>query len=303
MQKCLQPLKAVITDKRGFTLVELLLVVALVGIVLAIPIQALFLTNRDWQYNQAMSPALMDGNLLFARLGNEIRAADKPEGGTRAVEIEDEQLIIYRPNSEAWERIEYRFLEDSHELQRGAFSGSEAQVLNRTGNPVSWETVASSVTALNFSDNNPGSTADRRLIRVAMQISDTTHSQPSFQPFLVESTFLSRSQQSGTGSSGSESGGEGSTDVAVRRISLTPTSVSMREGEETTLTATIAPANATNKNVTWSSSNSGRVTVTGNGLTATIRAVNQGGATISVTTANGGYTAQCIVEVRSSGGC
>lgn len=292
------PIKALLRGQHGFTLVELLLVVALLGVVMAIPIQALFLTNRDWQYNQAMSPALMDGNLLFARLGSEIRAADKPAGGTRSVLIEDEQLIIFRPSDSNWERIEYRLLADSHEVQRGVFTGTEAQVLNREGNPVSWETVATSVSALEFSDNNPSSTADRRLIRVGMQISDTAHGPANFQPFLVESTFLSRSQQSSSGGGG---GGGGSSTVAVRSISVAPTNMVLEEGDSATLEATIIPANSTNRTVTWSSSNNSLVTVSGNGPTATIQAVREGNATITVTAQDGGFTARCRVEVTSEG--
>ncbi len=304
MHRCLQHLRAFLIDKRGFTLVELLLVVALVGIVLAIPIQALFLTNRDWQYNQAMSPALMDGNLIFARLGNEIRAADKPSGGARAVEIDEGKLIIYRPNGNTWERIEYRLNDDSNQLQRGTFSGSEAEVLNREGNTVSWETIASSVTRFIVSEDNPESSADRRLIRVAMQISDTVHEPPSFQPFVLESSFLSRTQQPSSGSGNVVViGPDGETIIPVNDVVLSQTHLVMRDSPTAELTAYVFPHNATNKAVTWSTSDSSVVTVDGDGLTVTITAHDYGEATITVTTVDGGFTADCKVKAEPKTGC
>ena len=61
-----------------------------------------------------------------------------------------------------------------------------------------------------------------------------------------------------------------------------------------TLAATVAPGNATNKAVTWTSSNSAVATVDGNG---TVTAVAPGTATITVTTADGSKTATCLVIV------
>jgi|GEM_PF-2410046 len=61
------------------------------------------------------------------------------------------------------------------------------------------------------------------------------------------------------------------------------------------LEATVEPANATNQNVTWSSSDSSVATVSSTGL---VTGVSEGIATISVTTEDGGYTASCEMMVR-----
>jgi uncharacterized repeat protein (TIGR02543 family) len=81
--------------------------------------------------------------------------------------------------------------------------------------------------------------------------------------------------------------------VAVTGVSLSPTSAVLIAGQTTTLTATVAPASATNKNVTWSTSNSSVATVS-NGV---VTAKGMGTATITATTENGGYTATCAVTV------
>jgi formylglycine-generating enzyme required for sulfatase activity len=63
-------------------------------------------------------------------------------------------------------------------------------------------------------------------------------------------------------------------------------------GGTETLTATVA--NTDNKTVTWSSSNTAVVTVNSSGLVTSLKS---GKAMITVTTADGGFTAQCSVFV------
>ena len=73
------------------------------------------------------------------------------------------------------------------------------------------------------------------------------------------------------------------------------TSATLTEGDELTLTATVNPDNATNKNVTWSSSN-GTVASVSNGKVIALKA---GKATITVKTEDGGKTATCEVTVNA----
>ena len=75
----------------------------------------------------------------------------------------------------------------------------------------------------------------------------------------------------------------------------------MQKGTTQTITATIKPTNATNKNVSWTSGNTSIATVTGSGLTATITAVAAGSTNITVTTQDGGKTATCNVTVLETG--
>jgi len=69
--------------------------------------------------------------------------------------------------------------------------------------------------------------------------------------------------------------------------------ITLRVGNQGILIATVEPDNATNKEVTWNSSNTTVATVS-NG---TVTAVSVGTATITVTTRDGGKTASCPVEV------
>lgn len=81
--------------------------------------------------------------------------------------------------------------------------------------------------------------------------------------------------------------------VYVTGVSLNENSISLEEGQTEQLTATVAPSNATDKSVSWSSSNTSVATVS-NGL---VTAVSAGSANITVTTTDGGYTATCAVTV------
>jgi len=83
--------------------------------------------------------------------------------------------------------------------------------------------------------------------------------------------------------------------ILVNGVSLNNTTLNLIEGNQSTLTASVTPANATNTNVTWSSSNSNIATVN-NGV---VSAIAPGNAIISVTTVDGGFTATCSVTVTA----
>jgi hypothetical protein len=87
--------------------------------------------------------------------------------------------------------------------------------------------------------------------------------------------------------------------IPVSGITLDKTLLTMKEGEVQTLSASIAPSNATDKSVTWSSSNTSVATVSSSGV---VTAKSAGTATITVTTTDGGKKATCSVTVLSSSG-
>ena len=85
--------------------------------------------------------------------------------------------------------------------------------------------------------------------------------------------------------------------IVVTSVSLSPTTVSLTAGSTTTLAATVSPSNATNKMVSWSSSNPAAATVNSAGL---VTGVAVGTATITVTTVDGNKTATCSVNVTAA---
>ena len=85
--------------------------------------------------------------------------------------------------------------------------------------------------------------------------------------------------------------------VPVSSVTLDKSSVKMTTGGTATLTATVLPANATDKSVTWTSSDANTVTVSNGALTAR----KAGTATITVTSAaDPTKKAQCTVTVTDA---
>jgi len=87
---------------------------------------------------------------------------------------------------------------------------------------------------------------------------------------------------------------KGSNDVIpVTGVTLDPETLTLSVDGTATLTATVLPANATNKAVTWASDNPNIATVD-NG---TVTAKAEGTATITVTTVDGNKSATCTLTV------
>ena len=85
--------------------------------------------------------------------------------------------------------------------------------------------------------------------------------------------------------------------VPVTSITLNKSSLSLQAGQSETLTATVLPSNATNKTVTWTSSNTSIATVDANGK---VTAVAAGSATITCKANDGsGKQATCAVTVSA----
>ena len=87
---------------------------------------------------------------------------------------------------------------------------------------------------------------------------------------------------------------KGSSNVSVTGIGLSRASATLTAGSKLSLTATVSPSNATNKGVSWSSSNASVATVDSQG---NVTAVKTGTATITARTNDGGKTASCTITV------
>ncbi len=85
-----------------------------------------------------------------------------------------------------------------------------------------------------------------------------------------------------------------SSTVKVSSVSLSTTAVTLSTGKTTTITATVNPSNATDKTVTWKSSDTNVATVSNGKITAK----SEGTATITATA--GGVSATCKVTVKTS---
>ena len=87
--------------------------------------------------------------------------------------------------------------------------------------------------------------------------------------------------------------------ISVTGIALNKTSLSLSEGEEFTLEATVTPDNAANKEISWTSDNEAVATVSAEGV---VKALRAGTASITVTTVDQGKTASCAITVAEKMG-
>ena len=86
-------------------------------------------------------------------------------------------------------------------------------------------------------------------------------------------------------------------EIPVERITLSSTTLSLKEGDSHILTATVTPSDATDSQVTWSSSDPSVATVSDQGEVTAVRAGN-----CTITATAGGKSATCTVRVQGAGG-
>ncbi len=84
--------------------------------------------------------------------------------------------------------------------------------------------------------------------------------------------------------------------VAVTGVKLNKTATVMSLNKTLTLKATVSPSNASNKAVTWKSSDTSVVKVNSSGK---VTAVGTGTAIVTCLTKDGGYVAVCVIEVKT----
>ncbi|NLW79178.1 MAG: Ig domain-containing protein [Ruminococcaceae bacterium] len=83
--------------------------------------------------------------------------------------------------------------------------------------------------------------------------------------------------------------------VAVKSVEMPMGAKMLEKGRKVTLKATVSPANAANKKITWRSSDKKVATVSSKGV---VKALKNGKATITATA--GGKTAKCTITVSAN---
>ncbi|MBU5250502.1 phage major tail protein, TP901-1 family [Lysinibacillus capsici] len=95
---------------------------------------------------------------------------------------------------------------------------------------------------------------------------------------------------------GEFNGEETTTPVAVTGLSVSPTTLTVGVGDTDSIVANVVPVNATNKSVTFTSSDEAIATINAQGV---VTGVADGSATITATTVDGGFTATTAVTVTA----
>lgn len=161
-------------------------------------------------------------------------------------------------------------------LAEGAEDTAYTATLEAGGNPTSWKITDGSLPAGLTLDKNTG-------------VISGTPTAKGTSNFTVTAT-----NSGGSNSKQLNITINPAANVPVESVSLSQTELRLIEGDTETLTATVEPNNATNKDVTWETSAPNVATVDSSGK---VTAVAPGTATITVTTKDGNKTAICVVTV------
>lgn len=91
-----------------------------------------------------------------------------------------------------------------------------------------------------------------------------------------------------------QGGGQNPGNVSVTGVTVNPTTAQVEVGQSVQLNASVAPSNATNKQVTWSVASSGIASVSASGL---VTGLAPGTTTVTAATADGNKTASATITV------
>lgn len=269
----------IIFNNKGITLVELLIVLVLLAVVMVPAYNAIGVTNRIWSHNEAINPGITQANVAMTYISREIRESAQPSKTVDSVIVEDsgQSLVIYRYNEKnaEWEKIIYKTV--NNKLNRIILSKDDPADIISAAIPGStdagWNTLVEGVSS------NPVFTrpAKSRAVEVHLQVSDNANNNPRFSPYTVASTYMVRSRAVGAITGEPVADETGTTIVPVNKVVLDSNAVTLRilGVNQRTLTATIWPANATDKSITWTTSHPDWVTVDpiNNGKQAIIKVI------------------------------
>lgn len=299
-------------NHRGMTVIEVLIVIVLMAVVLAPAVNALSATTKIWSHNSAINPCIAQANASMSWIGREIRSAAQPSSTVDSVLVEDggQRIIIYRYNETdaEWEKIVYQINADS-QLRKIILSDSDPADAISAAIPgdsdSGWTTLLEGVTS-KPAFNRP---ANSRAVEVNLQVSDSGQTNPRFTPFSTASTYMIRSREVGAITGAPVPDETEPPVVAPHKVVVDLDSITLKilspwKKHEQEVSATIWPANATDKSVTWTSSNEEWVRVDydpANSLTAKI-VVNRTKAgvfpfpiTVTAKPNGGGDSAECDV--------
>lgn len=130
--------------ENGLTLVELLLVLALLGVVLAGIFQYWQYGNASWERTAAEGRATQEARLALMRMEREVRQAQKATETKESIHlVSSTEVEIYTDvtGDGKPEMVVYRLQGDA--LQRGVAAPSGSSFPYTYGAPVNWDTVVS----------------------------------------------------------------------------------------------------------------------------------------------------------------
>ncbi|MGL1885147.1 MAG: Ig-like domain-containing protein [Reichenbachiella sp.] len=213
-----------------------------------------------WSSNSANASVDANGNVTANSAGPAEITVTTVEGGFTATSVITINSIVFDVESVSLDQ-------SSATLETGGSVQLSATVLpaNATNKSVNW------------SSNNANASVDANGLVTANSVGSATITVTTVDGSFTDTSVITIN----------------SIVYDVESVSVDQTSLSLEINDIVQLNETVLPANATDKSVTWSSTDATVATVS-NGV---VTAVSEGNATITVTTVDGGYTAMTAVSV------
>lgn len=166
-----------IKDQKGFTLVELMVVLSILVLALAAVYQFFFFTHTSYARADARSAIIQETDLFLLQLERDIRSASEPNSNTKSVNILNEGtgIDIYSNKDSQYFRTSYRI--NGTDLQRGFISTTDANQ-NNSANPqygtiTNWQPIVSNLmqgdTTI-FDDSRNADISSRRLVDINVYV-------------------------------------------------------------------------------------------------------------------------------------
>lgn len=185
-------INTLLKGKGGFTLVELLIVLALMVIVLDPIYNTYFVAQSTYARIDAEAKVIQETNLFLTNLRSDIYSAQIPNDTTAAISsLSTDSINIYHVDTvhNEYELIQYRLLNGV--LQRGS-AKSSYPLTGSPSTPGSWQTVISGVNNADiFTAESIVDMGDRCKVTLNLNISG---SPPISSPFELNTVLISRSQ-------------------------------------------------------------------------------------------------------------
>lgn len=201
-----------VQTRRGLTLIELIVVLALLSIVFAALIQFFMAAQRSWTSTEIQNRLSDEANVVLANISREVRSAQKPNGLSTAVSNPNitqqpplanrSRLDLYRFDSSLNTMIRVQYRLEAGILQRGWVASAQpypgpyfwdiatGAMLYPVIPDGNWTTLMTGVTNLDLFTFLTDATTSTQSIRVELAVNDTAH--PLTQPIRVDVEYTVR---------------------------------------------------------------------------------------------------------------